>query len=253
MKNKKVLLILLALLIVLFFVFDLSRFFNFDYLKSQQAALEARYQANPATTLIGFFLIYIAVTALSLPGAAILTLAAGALFGLVTGTVLASFASSIGATLAFLASRFICRDMIEQKFGERLKTFNENIDRDGAFYLFTLRLVPIFPFFIINLVMGLTRLKTWVFYVVSQIGMLAGTIVYVNAGTQLASIESPAGIISPALLFSFALLGVFPLVAKKVVDVIKARKVYKDYPRPQRFDRDIVVVELAREVWSVRI
>ena len=242
MKNKKVLLILLALLIVLFFVFDLSRFFNFDYLKSQQAALEARYQANPATTLIGFFLIYIAVTALSLPGAAILTLAAGALFGLVTGTVLASFASSIGATLAFLASRFICRDMIEQKFGERLKTFNENIDRDGAFYLFTLRLVPIFPFFIINLVMGLTRLKTWVFYVVSQIGMLAGTIVYVNAGTQLASIESPAGIISPALLFSFALLGVFPLVAKKVVDVIKARKVYKDYPRPQRFDRDIVVV-----------
>ena len=242
MKDKRLLILILAALIAGFFIFDLGRFFSLDYLKSQQAALDAVYQNNPFLTILVFFLIYVAVAALSLPGAAILTLAAGAIFGLFTGTLIASFASSIGATLAFLASRFICRDMILQKFGSRLETFNENIDRDGAFYLFTVRLVPVFPFFIVNLVMGLTRLKTGVFYIVSQIGMLAGTIVFVNAGTQLAKIDSLGGILSPGLIFSFALLGIFPLIAKKLVDFFKARKVYEGYTRPEKFDRDMVVI-----------
>ncbi len=242
MKDKRLLILILAALIAGFFIFDLGRFFSLEYLKSQQAALDAVYQNNPFLTILVFFLIYVAVAALSLPGAAILTLAAGAIFGLFTGTLIASFASSIGATLAFLASRFICRDMILQKFGSRLETFNENIDRDGAFYLFTVRLVPVFPFFIVNLVMGLTRLKTGVFYIVSQIGMLAGTIVFVNAGTQLAKIDSLGGILSPGLIFSFALLGIFPLIAKKLVDFFKARKVYEGYTKPEKFDRDMVVI-----------
>lgn len=229
-------------LIAAFFVFDLGRFLSLDYLKSQQAALDNLYASKPLMVAAVFFLVYVAVTSLSLPGAAILTLAAGAIFGLFAGTLIASFASSIGATLAFLVSRFVLRDSIESKFGDKLKTFNDNIDKDGAFYLFTVRLVPVFPFFLVNLVMGLTKLKTGVFYIVSQLGMLAGTIVFVNAGTQLAKIDSLGGILSPKLILSFALLGIFPLVAKKVVDIIKARKVYADYPKPEKFDRDIVVI-----------
>jgi len=242
MKDKRILLVLLALLIALFFIFDLQQYFSFEYLKERQADLDALYQRQPVLTLLGFFLIYVAVAALSLPGAAILTLAGGAVFGLFVGTLVTSFASTIGATCAFLASRFIFRDSIEQRFGDKLKTFNDNIDRDGAFYLFTVRLVPIFPFFVVNLVMGLTRIKTSVFYIVSQIGMLAGTIVFVNAGTQLAKIDGLAGILSPALLLSFALLGIFPLLAVKIMDFFKARKVYADYPKPEKFDRDIVVI-----------
>ncbi|MBX2824889.1 MAG: FAD-dependent oxidoreductase [Gammaproteobacteria bacterium] len=242
MKDKRILLILLVLLVALFFVFDLQRFFSFEYLKDRQADLDALYQSRPVLTLLAYFLVYVAVAALSLPGAAILTLAGGAIFGLFTGTVLVSFASSIGATCAFLASRFIFRDTIEQRFGDKLKTFNENVDRDGAFYLFTVRLVPIFPFFVVNLVMGLTRIKTGIFYLVSQVGMLAGTIVFVNAGTQLAKIDGLSGILSPALLLSFALLGIFPLLTVKIMDFLKARKVYADYPKPEKFDRDIVVL-----------
>ena len=240
--NKKLLLLLLALLIAAFFVLDLGRFFSLDALKQQQAALDSFYQQKPLLMLAVFFLVYVAVAALSLPGAVILTLAAGALFGLFTGLVLVSFASSIGATLAFLASRFLFRDSIQRRFGGQLDTFNKNIDRDGAFYLFTVRLVPIFPFFLVNLVMGLTKLKTGVFYLVSQIGMLAGTLVFVNAGTQLAQIDSVQGILSPALLFSFALLGIFPLVAKKMLDFFKARKVYEGYDKPKHFDRNLVVI-----------
>ena len=242
MKNKKVLFVILAALVSAFFIFDLGRFLSLDYLKSQQAALDGLYASKPFTVIGVFFLIYVAATALSLPGAAILTLAAGAIFGLFTGTLLVSFASSIGATLAFLVSRFLLRDTIESRFGDKLKTFNDNIDKDGAFYLFTVRLVPVFPFFLVNLVMGLTKLKTGVFYLVSQIGMLAGTIVFVNAGTQLAKIDSLSGILSPKLILSFVLLGLFPLIAKKIVDVVKARKVYADYPKPEKFDRDIVVI-----------
>ncbi|MFK7890727.1 MAG: FAD-dependent oxidoreductase [Granulosicoccus sp.] len=240
--NRKFLVVLLAALVAAFFYFDVGRFFSLDYLKNEQAALAALYQSRPVMVLAVFFFGYIAVTALSLPGAAILTLAAGAQFGLLTGTILVSFASSIGATLAFLVSRYLLRDTIERRFGDKLQTFNRNIETDGAFYLFTVRLVPVFPFFLVNLVMGLTRLKTGVFYIVSQIGMLAGTLVYVNAGTQLAKIDSLSGILSPGLIASFALLGVFPLIAKKVVDMINAKKRYAGYTKPQKFDNDIVVL-----------
>ena len=242
MKNKKVLFAVLVALVAAFFLFDLGRFLSLDYLKSQQAALDSLYASKPVMVIASFFALYVIATSLSLPGAVILTLAAGAIFGLFTGTVIVSFASSIGATIAFLVSRFLLRDSLESKFGDKLQTFNDNIEKDGAFYLFTVRLVPVFPFFLVNLVMGLTKLKTGVFYLVSQLGMLAGTIVFVNAGTQLAKIESLSGILSPKLLFSFVLLGVFPLIAKKIVDVVKARKVYADYPKPNTFDRDIVVL-----------
>ncbi|MEK6211345.1 MAG: FAD-dependent oxidoreductase [Pseudomonadota bacterium] len=241
-KGKLLLIVLIAALIAAFIVFDLGQYFSLSYLKSQQAAIEELYRANPLQTVAAFFLIYVAATGLSLPGATILTLAAGAIFGLLWGTVIVSFASSIGATLAFLASRFLLRDSVQAKFGDKLKAINAGIDKDGAFYLFTLRLVPAFPFFVINLVMGLTSIKTRTFYWVSQLGMLAGTIVYVNAGTQIAQIESAAGILSPALIASFTLLGIFPLIAKKIVTMIKARKVYSRFTRPRKFDRNVIVI-----------
>ena len=173
-----------------------------------------------------FFAAYVVITALSLPGAGIMTLAAGGLFGLAWGFVIVSFASTIGATLAFLVSRYLLRDSVQKRFGDRLGPLNKGIEREGAFYLFTLRLVPIFPFFLINILMGLTPIKTFTYYWVSQLGMLAGTVVFVNAGTQLAKIEGISGILSPCLLFSFALLGVFPLLAKKMTEWLKKRKVY---------------------------
>lgn len=237
---------LLVLLIVIaaaaFFALDLGRYLTLDALKSGQAGFATAYAANPLRVIGIFFVIYVAVTALSLPGAAVMTLAAGALFGLATGTLVVSFASTIGATLAFLVSRFLLRDPVQRRFGERLATVNQGMARDGAFYLFTLRLVPLFPFFVINLLMGLTPIRTWTFYWVSQLGMLAGTLVYVNAGTQLAAIDSLAGIFSPGLLASFTLLGVFPLIAKKAVGLARARRVYARWTRPRRFERNLVVI-----------
>ncbi len=218
-KKKIVILILLVALIVAFFAFDLGRFLSLDYIKSRQAEFTALAADKPLLVGGTFFAIYVAVCALSLPGAAIMTLAAGAIFGLGWGTLIVSFASAIGATLALLASRYMLRDGVQSKFGARLADLDKGIEREGAFYLFTLRLVPIFPFFIINLLMGLTKMKAWTFYWVSQLGMLAGTLVYVNAGTQLAKIESLKGILSPGLIGSFVLLGVFPLIAKKIIDV----------------------------------
>jgi len=242
MKNRKLLILLLVALVAAFFIFDLGRFFSLEYLKSEQASLNALYESRPFMVISVFFLVYVAVTGLSLPGAAILTLAAGAQFGLLVGTLIVSFASTIGATLAFLVSRYLLRETLESRYGEKLKTFNRNIEKDGAFYLFTVRLVPVFPFFLVNLVMGLTRLKTGVFYIVSQIGMFAGTLVFVNAGTQLAQIESLSGILSPGIILSFALLGIFPLIARKIIDMIKARKIYENHPKPASFDHDIVVL-----------
>ena len=243
MNPRKLLLLLaLALLIGAFFAFDLGRFFSLDYFKSQQAAIEAYRAAHPWLTAGLFFLIYVAVTGLSLPGAAIMTLAAGAIFGLLWGTVIVSFASTLGATLAFLAARFVLRDWVQGRFGDKLKAVNAGMEKEGGFYLFTLRLIPIFPFFVINLVMGLTPIRTRTFYWVSQIGMLAGTLVYVNAGTQLARIDSLKGILSPGLLGSFVLLGIFPLIAKQVVAVVKARRVYVKWRKPRRFDRNLVVI-----------
>ncbi|WP_434149484.1 FAD-dependent oxidoreductase [Methylocaldum gracile subsp. desertum] len=225
-----------------FFAFDLQRFFTLETLKAQQEAIAAYRTAHPFLAITIYGLLYVAVTGLSLPGAAVLTLAGGAVFGLLWGTVIVSFASTIGATLAFLASRFLFRDAVKARFGERLKAIDSGIARDGAFYLFTLRLVPAFPFFVINLLMGLTAIPTRTFYWVSQLGMLAGTIVYVNAGTQLAKIESLSDILSPGLLLSFALLGLFPLLARRLVDTIKARKVYEPWEKPKRFDRNLVVI-----------
>ena len=232
----------LAVLIGAFFAFDLQRFFTLDTLNAQQAAIEAYRGAHPAMAAAIYAVIYVAVTGLSLPGAAVLTLAGGAIFGLFWGTVIVSFASTIGATLAFLAARFLFLDAVKARFGDRLQAIDAGVARDGAFYLFTLRLVPVFPFFVINLVLGLTAMPARTFYWVSQVGMLAGTIVYVNAGTQLAKIESLSGILSPGLLISFALLGLFPLLARWLVDAIKARKVYGRWERPRRFDRNLVVI-----------
>lgn len=241
-KSRIVLLLVLALLIAAFFAFDLGRFLSLEFLKAQHAAIESIYHAHPVRTALAFLAVYVAVTGLSLPGAAIMTLAAGAVFGLLAGTLLVSFASSIGATLAFLASRFLFRDSIQRRFGDKLNTINGGIEKEGAFYLFTLRLVPVFPFFVINLLMGLTAMKTRTFYWVSQLGMLLGTIVYVNAGTQLARIHSLRDILSPMLLLSFAALGIFPLLAKKIVDHVRARKVYARWKRPARFDRNLIVI-----------
>ncbi len=243
MKKSKVLLLLVFLAVIsLFFIYDLQQYLSLEVLKTQQHAMESYRSEHPALTVLIYMLLYIAVTGLSLPGATILTLAGGAVFGLIWGTLIVSFASTIGATLAFLAARFLFQDTVTTHFASRLKIINQGIERDGAFYLFTLRLVPVFPFFMINLTMGLTTLRLWTFYWVSQLGMLAGTIVYINAGTQLAKIDSLAGILSPALLASFALLGIFPLAAKRIVETIKARQIYRQWNKPKLFDNNIVVI-----------
>ena len=245
LKTKK-LILLLALLgaVVAFFALDLGRYFSLDYIQSAQAEFAALYAARPALVAGAFFAAYVGVTALSLPGAAILTLLAGAIFGLVAGTLIVSFASSIGATLAMLSARYVLRDSVKARFGARLADIDKGVEREGAFYLFTLRLVPLFPFFVINLLMGLTKMKAATFYWVSQLGMFAGTLVYVYAGTQLAQISSLKSIISPGLATALVLLGVFPLLAKKVVDAVKARRVYARWAdkKPRRYDRNMVVI-----------
>ena len=242
MFKKIALLAVMVAAIFAFFHFNLNAYLTLDGLKGSLDNFTRQIDQNPVISLAIFFVIYVAVTALSLPGAAILTLAAGALFGLVQGFIVVSFASSVGATLAFLVARFILRDSVRNRFGEKFKKIDQGVEKQGAFYLFTLRLVPVFPFFLINLLMGLTSIKTWTFYWVSQLGMLAGTIVYVNAGTQLAQIDSLSGIVSPGLIFSFVLLGVFPWVAKAIVGVIERRRVYKGYKKPAKFDRNLVVI-----------
>ncbi len=240
---KRVLLLgAIVALVLSFFYFDVHQLLTFEGIKAGLSDFEQHRAANPLLVGGVFFLIYILVTALSLPGAALLTLLAGALFGLAWGTLIASFASSIGATAAFLVSRYLLHDAVQTRFGDRLKAINEGVRRDGAFYLFTLRLVPVFPFFLINLLMGLTPMRAATFYWVSQVGMLAGTLVYVNAGTQLAQLDSLAGILSPALILSFVLLGIFPLLAKKIIAVVKARRVYARWQKPASFDRNLVVI-----------
>ena len=241
MKKIGLIGIILAILLS-FFYFDLSQYLSLEYIKSQQQQVDQYYAENKALTIAGYFLIYVLVAGASLPGAAILTLAGGALFGLLNGLIIISFASTIGASLAFVVSRYLFRESIQQRFGDSLKSVNDGIDKDGAFYLFALRLVPVFPFFVINLVMGLTPIKLKTFYWVSQVGMLAGTIVYVNAGTQLAQIDSASGILSPSLLVSFALLGLLPLIGKKVVALINARKALAGFRKPGHFDTNLVVI-----------
>ena len=223
-QPRIILLIIIAACIGAFFYLGLGQYLTLESLKAQQSAIADYRAAKPFTALMLYALIYIAVTGLSLPGATILTLAGGAVFGLLWGTLIVSFASTIGATLAFLAARFLFRDSVAAKFDDSLKAIDEGVEREGGFYLFTLRLVPLFPFFIINLLMGLTKMKTWTFYAVSQVGMLAGTVVYVNAGTQLGKVKSLAGILSPTLLGSFILLGLFPLIAKKIVAALRSKE-----------------------------
>ncbi|MEH6490958.1 FAD-dependent oxidoreductase [Halopseudomonas sp.] len=240
--KKAVVLLAIAALIAAFFLFDLNQYFSLDAIKAQQQNLNAQVVANPLLAGGLFFIVYVAVTALSLPGAALMTLAGGALFGLGWGLLLVSFASSLGATLAMLISRFLLRDWVQNRFGRRLKPLNEGIEREGAFYLFALRLVPAFPFFMINLAMGLTRIKARTFWWVSQLGMLPGTFVYVNAGRELSQLESLGGIVSPGVIGAFVLLGVFPLIARKILDQIKARRVYRGWQKPKQFDRNLVVI-----------
>lgn len=242
MLKKLIVFIGIFLLITLFFTFDLHHILTLEGIKSRMDEFYHWQRTSPFLVATVFFLIYIAVTALSLPGAAILTLAAGGLFGLTTGLFIVSFASTIGATLAFLVSRYILRDTIERKFSKRLKSINSGIEKDGAFYLFTLRLVPVFPFFLINLLMGLTKIKIRTFYLVSQIGMFAGTVVFVNAGTQLAQLDSLKGILSVNLILSFALLGLFPLIAKALISSINKRRVYAKWTKPKTFDRNMIVI-----------
>ncbi|QYJ06723.1 FAD-dependent oxidoreductase [Qipengyuania flava] len=240
--KKLLILLALAALVAGYFYFDVGEQLTIEGIKGAVGQWDSFYRDNPAPVLAGFFAIYVAVTAASLPGAAILTLAAGALFGLLVGTILVSFASTLGATLAFLSARYVLRDTIEGRFGDRLKAINDGLERDGAFYLFTIRMIPLFPFFVVNLVMGLTRMKTFTYAWVSQIGMLLGTIAYVNAGTQLAQIESASGLLSPMLLGSFAALAFVPWIAKGIIAVIKRRKVYAAYTKPKSFDRNLVVI-----------
>ncbi len=245
MNRRKLLVGVLVLALVGgFFAFDLGRWFSLAQAKQLQGELASLYAAQPLGVLAGFFAVYVAATALSLPGATILTLLAGAIFGLGIGTLVASFASSLGATLAMLTARYLLRESVQARFGARLADIDRGVAREGPFYLFTLRLVPLFPFFMINLVMGLTAMRASTFYWVSQVGMLAGTLVYVNAGTQLARLESLQGILSPGLIGSFVLLGLFPLVARRVVGWLKARLVYARWAdrRPKRYDRNMVVI-----------
>jgi len=221
--QKIIIACVIVLGIVAFRYFDLGQYFTLEYIKASQSKFQALYRENRFLVVGAYMGIYIVVTALSLPGAAVLTLAGGGLFGLMVGTVAVSFASTIGATLACLVSRFLLREWVQNKFGDRLATINNGIEKEGAFYLFSLRLVPIFPFFVINLAMGLTRMRLFTFFWVSQIGMLAGTMVYVNAGKELAKIDSLSGIMSPGVLSSFIVLGLFPITVKKILALYQTK------------------------------
>lgn len=223
MAKKVILAAALVGLAALFWVFDLHQYLTLDYIKQSQAGFQQMYAADPVLMLGGYMLVYILITALSLPGAAVATLAGGALFGFWPTLIAVSFASSIGASLACFFARFVLRDWVQNKFGDKLEPINRGIEKEGAFYLFTLRLAPIFPFFIINLVMGLTRMPLWTFYWVSQAGMLAGTAVFVYAGRELGRIDSLSDILSPGLIASFIILGLFPLTVKKLLGWRRAR------------------------------
>jgi pyruvate/2-oxoglutarate dehydrogenase complex dihydrolipoamide dehydrogenase (E3) component/uncharacterized membrane protein YdjX (TVP38/TMEM64 family) len=241
-RNKVVLIIFLGAAIGAFFWFDLGHYFSLNFLKNSQQSFSIYYTAHPLETMLIYFTIYVLVCALSFPGAAVITLAGGALFGVVMGTVLVSFASTVGATLAFLSSRYLLRDWVRQRFGSQLKGIDAGMAKEGAFYLFMLRIVPAAPFFLVNLLMGLTSIRIRTYFWVSQIGMLCGTFVYVNAGTQLGKIESLRGILSAPLIGSFVLLGIFPIVARKIGQIIKGRRIYSKWQKPKTFDRNMIVI-----------
>ncbi len=239
---KVVLLLIIAGLIFLFFLFDMDQYLSIANLKSELDAFKAFYERHEVLTMAVYSILYILMVALSLPGAVIMTLAGGALFGLFYGVVLVSFASSIGATLAFLVSRYMFKDWVQNKFSSKLVAINKGIEKEGGLYLFTLRLVPVFPFFVINLVMGVTTIRTMVFYIVSQVGMLPGTIVFINAGTQLAKIETAKGILSLNLILSFALLGIFPIAAKKFTAMVRRQRIFSKFSKPKNYEYNLVVI-----------
>ncbi len=239
---KLLLLSLLASALAAYFLLDLGDYLSLAYVQSQLAALQTFAETRFATAAGVYFVAYVALTALSIPGAAIATLVGGAVFGLVWGTVLVSFASTIGATLAFLTSRWLLREWVQQRFGASLKAINAGIEKDGAFYLFSLRMVPVFPFFLVNLLMGLTPLRVLPYFFVSQVGMLLGTAVYVNAGAELGQIDSLAGLVSPPLLISFALLGLLPWITKAALRIVKRPKPPRQFRRPSRFEANVVVI-----------
>ena len=243
MKLKKLLIILSVIaLIVLARYYGLQEYLSFESLKNNKELLNSYYAQNEILFISAYILLYIISVAVALPGATILTIGSGALFGLLKGVILVSFASTIGATLSFLISRYLFRDTLREKFSDKLTAIDKGVRQDGAFYLFTLRMIPIFPFFLINVLMGLTDISVFVFFFVSQIGMLLGTIVYVNAGTQLASISSLKDILSPNLLFSFVALGILPLLGKSIIAYIKNQKIYKNYKKPNSFDYNLIVI-----------
>src|SRR4051812_25544188 len=241
-KSRLLVLLVLAAALAVFFASGAHRYFTFENIKAQQAMLEGWYRAHPTQTVAGFFALYVAVTSVSIPGAAVLTLVGGAIFGLGLAALIVSFGAALGATIAFTLSRFVLRDWVRSRYAAALERIDRGVQKEGALYLFTLRLIPAVPYFLINLVLGLTAMRAWTFYWVSQLGMLPGTLVYANAGTQLAAIDSPARILSPAVIGAFVLLGIFPLLAKKAVDAVKARRVYSRWKRPARFDRNLIVI-----------
>ena len=244
--NKKIKQILILFLLIILFIiaryYGLQDLLNFEYLKSQKDTFISTYHENEILFIIIYFVVYVVSVAISFPGATIFTLAAGAIFGVVTGTILVSFASTLGATLSFLFSRYLFRDLVQTKFGSSLDSINKGLEEDGKFYLLSLRLIPAFPFFLINLLMGISKISVFQFFLVSQIGMLPGTIVYVNAGTQLASLNNPKDIVSLPLLLSFLALGLLPLFAKFIVSKIKLNKIYKNYKKPNKFDYNIIAI-----------
>lgn len=241
-KSKFIIAIILAAAIGAYFLFDLGQYLTLQFIQSQLDGIQQFRDDNFGLTVVVYFSAYVVLTALSIPGAAIITLLGGAIFGLLWGTVIVSFASSIGATLAFLVSRLLLQDWVQSKFGTYLAPINRGIEKDGSFYLFSIRMVPLFPFFMVNLLMGLTPIKTWSFYIVSQVGMLLGTAVYVNAGSELAQITSLSGLVSAPVIFSFVLLGLFPLAAKLFLGIIKRRKIMSKFKKRSKYDANIVVI-----------
>ena len=241
-RTRILLLIVLVVMIGLYLSLDLGRYLTLEFIQSRLEQILDFRQDNFALAALIYFSIYVIATAISIPGAWIITLVGGAIFGLVWGTVLVSFASSIGATIAFLISRSLLRDWVQSRFGDYLAPLNRGIEKDGNFYLFSIRMVPLFPFFMVNLLMGLTPIKVRSFYLVSQIGMLLGTIVYVNAGSELAQIDSLSGLVSAPVVFSFVLLGLLPLLARFVVESIQRNQIMKNFTKPKKFDANVVVI-----------
>lgn len=240
--KKIIILLVIAILITCVFIFDLHQYLDFSYIKSKQQAIYNYYQANPLQSILLFFVIYILVTGFSIPGASILSLLAGAIFGLLLGSVLVIFGATIGATIAFWLARYLLGNSIQEKYADKLKTINEGVKKDGAFYLLTLRLIPIFPFFVINVLMGLTPMRTITYVLTSFFGMLAGTIIYVNVGTQLASLESVSGILTPKIWGAFILLAIFPWIAKFIINTVKTQRIYKGFNKPKKYDYNLAVI-----------